>query len=54
MTAEYGGQTVALPNVAAFTTSPLYLNPFADDGYLAINDPTAGVGTFGWIIVSGD
>lgn len=54
MTAEYGGQTVALPNVAAFQTSPLYLNPFADDGYLAFTDPTAGNGTFGWLIVSGD
>ena len=54
MTVEYGGQSVALPNVASFSTSPLYLNPFADDGYVAFSDPTAGNGTVGWLILSGD
>lgn len=54
MTAEYGGQTAALPNVAAFQTSPIYLNPFADDGYLSFTDPTAGNGTIGWLVLSGD
>lgn len=54
MTAEYGGETVALPNVLAFQTSPIYLNPFADDGYLVLTEAVASVGQRGWIIVSGD
>lgn len=54
MTAEYGGQSVALPNVAAFQTSPIYLNPFASDGFIAFTDPTAGAGSQGWLILSGD
>jgi hypothetical protein len=43
-----------LPTVAAFATSPLYLNPFDGDGFVAFTDPTAGPGTFGWLIISGD
>lgn len=54
LTPEYGGRSLNLPTVAAFTTSPLYLNPFDGDGFVAFTDPTAGPGTFGWLIISGD
>jgi hypothetical protein len=54
MTVEYGGESCALPNVAAFGTSPVYLNPFDNDGFVAFTDPTAGAGSRGWFIISGD
>jgi hypothetical protein len=54
LTAEYGGQSVALPTIAAFATSPIYLNPFAGDGFIAFSDPVAGAGSNGWLIISGD
>jgi hypothetical protein len=54
ITAEYGGQSVALPTIGAFATSPIYLNPFAGDGFLAFSEAVAGVGSNGWLIISGD
>jgi hypothetical protein len=54
MTAEYGGQSVILPTVAANAVSPIYLNPFDKDGFMAFSDPAAGSGSNGWLIISGD
>ena len=54
LTAEYGSETCVLPNVLAFSTSPIYLNPFADDGYMRLEEAVAGGGQRGWLIISGD
>lgn len=54
MTAEYGSETCVLPNVTAFSTSPIYLNPFSEDGYMRLEEAVAGSGQRGWLIISGD